>query len=75
MEIDLKQTFSRNLKAKVIEMNLTVKDGAKLMGVSRETFKSWVYGRRFPRNPEHLKKVIDVFNFDDLYLLIAKECA
>lgn len=69
-----KTIFSANLKAKVVQMNLSHEAAAQKLHVDVETFRAWLYGKNWPP-PPILLEMVEVFYIDDLYLFCKKNCA
>ena len=61
------------LKAARMNKNLTQREAAKLLGVSRETLSGWETGKRFPDVPQ-IKKIEQVYSvhYDAISFLPSK---
>ena len=63
-----KLLFSSNLSRLIEERNLTQAEIAEYIGVSPQTFNTWVKGIAFPRMGK-VQKIADFFNVPKSYLI------
>lgn len=63
-----KLLFSSNLSRLIEERNLTQAEVAEYIGVSPQTFNTWVKGIAFPRMGK-VQKIADFFNVPKSYLI------
>ena len=71
--------FAKNLKAKIRELDLTAEQAAAKLIIegkptSVHTFRAWLQGKYVP-STEKAAKIVETFGFDDMYLLVTKNCA
>lgn len=68
------QTFSENLKSARKTKGHTQESIAEKLGISAKRYAKWEEGRSEP-SYNHLTKLCELLEVDDLYLFISKELA
>lgn len=62
------------LKAARVNVGLTQKKAAMILGVATETIRNWEKGKSFPRSKKHLDELCQMYgiSYDDINFLPVK---